>query len=136
MKCMLNDTSIHKGHGSGLTYGFEREQQVTGHVHTSDQDSSIYKIMFFVPRMGIREEFEVTGNHTFNIQNLDFIDGATLCLQAISGKGESADLCIAPQFCPDISVSRFYTNGQKTSATASEDLKHRALYTLEYIMTT
>lgn len=128
MKCMLNDTSIHKGHGAVLTYGFEREQQVTGHVNTSNQDSSIYKIMFFVPRMGIREEFEVTGNHTFNIQNLDITDGATLCLQAISGKGKSADLYIAPQVFPDMSVSRFYTSRQKASVTASEELKDRALY--------
>lgn len=128
MKCMLNDTSIHKGRRSVLTYGFEREQQVTGHVNTSDLDSSIYKIMFFVPRMGIREEFEVTGNHTFNIQNLDITDGATLCLQAISGKGKSADLYIAPQVFPDMSVSRFYTNRLKTSAMASEELKDRALY--------
>lgn len=128
MKCMLNDTSIHKGRRSVLTYGFEREQQVTGHVNTSDLDSSIYKIMFFVPRMGIREEFEVTGNHTFNIQNLDITDGATLCLQAISGKGKSADLCIAPQVFPDMSVSRFYTSRQKASVTASEELKDRALY--------
>lgn len=128
IKCILNDTSIYKGHKTDMTYGFERELQVTGHVSTSDQDNSIYRIVFFVPRMGIREEFEVTGNHTFNIQNLDIIDGTTVCLQAISEKGQSTDLYIAPQVFPNISVSRFYSKQHEIPAIASEGLKDRALY--------
>lgn len=113
IKCMLNDTSLYKGCESSIKYSYESEQQVTGYVNTSNLDSSVYKILFFVPHIGIKDGFEVIGNHTFTIQNLDIVDGTTVILQAISEKGASVDIHITPQFFPNISVAPFYTKDGK-----------------------
>lgn len=128
IKCMLNDTSLYKGCESSMKYCYESEQQVTGYVNTSDLDSSVYKILFFVPHIGIKDEFEVIGNHTFTIQNLDIVDGTTVILQAISEKGASVDIHITPQFFPNISVAPFYTKEGKIQKPVSNNLKDRALF--------
>lgn len=128
IKCMLIDTSLYKGCESSMKYSYESEQQVTGHVNTSDLDSSVYKILFFVPHIGIKDEFEVIGNHTFTIQNIDIVDGTTVILQAISEKGASVDIHITPQFFPNISVAPFYTKVGITQKLESNKLKNRALY--------